>query len=73
LRYTHIGSSGDRKTTADRWPRFVDAVTGTTSGEPVFRAVHAVPLRLRRQAIGAMNLRLSVLADLGEHVSAAMG
>jgi GAF domain-containing protein len=39
---------------APRWPRFVAAATAT--GEPTFRSVHAVPLRLRGQAIGAMNL-----------------
>jgi GAF domain-containing protein len=38
---------------ADRWPRFA-AAAGT--GELVFRAVHAVPLRLRGRAIGALNL-----------------
>jgi GAF domain-containing protein len=36
----------------DRWPMFVAAATD----QPVFRAVHAVPLRLRGQAIGALNL-----------------
>jgi GAF domain-containing protein len=36
----------------DRWPRFVAAVTARTG----FRSVHALPLRLRGQAIGAMNL-----------------
>jgi GAF domain-containing protein len=36
----------------DRWPRFVAAA----SRRPVFRAVHALPLRLRGDAIGALNL-----------------
>lgn len=37
---------------ADRWPAFTAAVA--TAGP--FRAVHAVPLRLRGEAIGALNL-----------------
>jgi len=37
---------------ADQWPRFVAAAMH----RPVFRAVHALPLRLRGQAIGALNL-----------------
>jgi GAF domain-containing protein len=37
---------------AQRWPRFVEAV----AQRGVFRAVHALPLRLRGQAIGALNL-----------------
>ncbi|WP_345418898.1 GAF and ANTAR domain-containing protein [Pseudonocardia xishanensis] len=39
-------------TTTDRWPRFVAAAA--TRG--AFRSVHALPLRLRGEAIGAMNL-----------------
>jgi GAF domain-containing protein len=35
-----------------RWPRFVDAATKRR----MYRSVHAVPLRLRGQAIGALNL-----------------
>lgn len=35
-----------------RWPRFVDALTQ----HRVYRSVHAIPLRLRGQAIGALNL-----------------
>ena len=42
----------DLSETADRWPEFVAAVE--RGGE--FRSVHALPLRLRGQAIGAMNL-----------------
>jgi GAF domain-containing protein len=38
----------------DRWPSFVSAAT--VGGEAMFRAVHAVPLRLRGEAIGALNL-----------------
>lgn len=38
----------------DRWPDFVAAAT--VEGETRFRAVHAVPLRLRGEAIGALNL-----------------
>lgn len=37
---------------AARWPQFVEAVLG----RGVYRSVHALPLRLRGQAIGAMNL-----------------
>jgi GAF domain-containing protein len=37
----------------DRWPSFAAAIAG---GQAMFRAVHAVPLRLRREAIGALNL-----------------
>ena len=36
----------------ERWPRFVDALTQHRS----YRSVHAIPLRLRGQAIGALNL-----------------
>ena len=37
---------------AGRWPTFAAAVTEATA----FRSVHALPLRLRGEAIGAMNL-----------------
>ena len=37
---------------ADRWPRFVSAVTRSGA----FASVHAIPLRLRGHAIGALNL-----------------
>jgi GAF domain-containing protein len=37
---------------ADRWPRFVAAV----ARRGAFASVHAIPLRLRGQAIGALNL-----------------
>jgi GAF domain-containing protein len=37
---------------AARWPRFVAAVAHNGA----FASVHAIPLRLRSQAIGALNL-----------------
>jgi GAF domain-containing protein len=39
---------------AHRWPLFT--ALATVAGDPPFRAVHALPLRLRGAAIGAMNL-----------------
>ena len=42
----------DLSQAAQRWPRFVAAVTRAGA----FASVHAIPLRLRGQAIGAMNL-----------------
>jgi GAF domain-containing protein len=42
----------DLSKTADRWPRFVAAVEQATT----YASVHAIPLRLRGQAIGALNL-----------------
>jgi GAF domain-containing protein len=45
-------SVADLTEASQRWPRFVDAV----AQRGAFRAVHALPLRLRGQAIGALNL-----------------
>jgi GAF domain-containing protein len=39
--------------TADRWPRFAAAAAAQQAS---FASVHAIPLRLRGQAIGALNL-----------------
>ena len=45
-------SVADLNQARQRWPRFVDALTHHRG----YRSVHAVPLRLRGQAIGALNL-----------------
>lgn len=45
-------SVADLNQTRRRWPQFVDAVTQ----HRMYRSVHAVPLRLRGEAIGALNL-----------------
>jgi GAF domain-containing protein len=48
---------------ADRWPSFVAAVAQRSD----FRSVHALPLRLRGRAIGALNLFHAVPGPLPEH------
>ena len=45
-------SAPDLADAGERWPRFVAAVTARGA----FASVHALPLRLRGQAIGALNL-----------------
>jgi GAF domain-containing protein len=45
-------SIADLTEAADRWPAFVTAVRQRSQ----FRSVHALPLRLRNRAIGALNL-----------------
>jgi GAF domain-containing protein len=45
-------SVADLTSATERWPNFVAAV----EEQGQFRAVHALPLRLRGQAIGALNL-----------------
>jgi GAF domain-containing protein len=44
----------DLSEAAQRWPSFT--ALATAADEPAFRAVHALPLRLRGDAIGALNL-----------------
>jgi GAF domain-containing protein len=47
----------DLDTAAARWPRFTAALhERTTLDEARYRSVHALPLRLRGEAIGGMNL-----------------
>jgi GAF domain-containing protein len=47
----------DLDTAAPRWPRFAAALhERTTPDRERYRSVHALPLRLRGEAIGAMNL-----------------
>jgi ANTAR domain/GAF domain len=52
-------SCPDLSTESDRWPRFVPKALD--SG---FAAVHALPMRLRDEAIGAMNLFTATRGDL---------
>ncbi|TCO48984.1 GAF and ANTAR domain-containing protein [Actinocrispum wychmicini] len=47
--------------TESRWPEF--ASTAVAAG---FRSVHALPMRLRTQTVGALNLFSTRLGDLGE-------
>ena len=45
------GCRGGRASELDRWPRF-----GPKAHKSGFAAVHALPMRLREQVIGGMNL-----------------
>ena len=66
----------DLAAAADRWPRFVAAVARRADSEhDVYRAVHAIPLRLRGRAIGALNLfhrETHVLATADARLAQAM-
>lgn len=52
----------DLRAAADRWPRFAAAV----AERGAYLSVHALPLRLRREAVGAMNLFHSSPEPLAE-------
>jgi GAF domain-containing protein len=56
---------------AGRWPQFIAALSGRSG----YRSVHALPLRLRGHAIGAMNLfhtRPGPLPDADLHLGQAL-
>jgi hypothetical protein len=68
-------STGERLTNIDvatsreRWPRFAEAAS-----DAGFAVVHAVPMRLRRQVIGALNLFTRSPAPLTrEHLAVVQG
>jgi GAF domain-containing protein len=52
----------DIEATADRWPEF-----RASAGEQGFRSVFAIPMRLRDQTIGALNLFRADPGSLNEH------
>ncbi|HEY0374943.1 MAG TPA: GAF and ANTAR domain-containing protein [Amnibacterium sp.] len=52
----------DIDATGDRWPEF-----RASAAEQGFRGVFAIPMRLRDQTIGAMNLFRSETGELNEH------
>lgn len=54
-------SSANLAVEDERWPRFAPAARAAG-----FQATHAVPMRLRRNVIGAMNLLNSAADDVGE-------
>ncbi|MQA10044.1 MAG: ANTAR domain-containing protein [Pseudonocardiaceae bacterium] len=60
----HTGASvshPDLASAGDRWPRFAPAAT-----EAGFAAVHALPMRLRSDVIGALNLFRPAVGELSE-------
>lgn len=66
----HAIRCDDLETAADRWPHFVPAAL-----EAGFRSAYALPMRLRYEQIGALNLfanRLSGLAEEDEALGQAM-
>jgi GAF domain-containing protein len=65
----HVIANIDLATAADRWPVFTRAAR-----EVGFGTSHAVPLRLRRQVIGALNLFSAGRRPLSdEHLAVAQG
>ena len=46
----------DLDRTTHRWPRFSTALTAARTDREPYRSVHALPLRLRGEPIGALNL-----------------
>ena len=46
----------DLSDTTQRWPRFTNALAAALADREPYRSVHALPLRLRGEPIGALNL-----------------
>lgn len=67
VRTGHAVASADLTADTDRWPRYAAAADACG-----FRAVHALPMRLRRDVIGALSL-LNVEPDGVHAVSTQLG